>query len=138
MDTGRFYADTHGSIVRQTIKLCPGMAGAVACNNLVLLQALPLQEIMATDGFGRTAAMLAALYNSWEVLHHMLQLPEGINWSQTQSKQASLALLLWIFCTSLSPVLAHQPQTTRQKHDVLLIDTFAGWLHWQDSTALPL
>ena len=99
VDIGRFYADTNGSIARQPIKLCPNMAGAIACNNMAQLQALPQEAVRVTDGFGRNAAMLAALFNSWAALQHLLQLPEGIDWPQRQTAQASLALLLRSFCS---------------------------------------
>ena len=86
VNIGRFYADTDGSIARQTIKLCPDMAGAVACNDVALLQALPQQAVRATDGFGRNAAMLAALFNNWAALQHLLQLPEGTDMASTGHK----------------------------------------------------
>ena len=94
LDTGRFYADADGNVARQTIKLCPGVAGAAACDDVAALQKLPLQAVKAKDGFGRTAAMLAALFNSWAVLQHLLYLPNGIDWSETQPAQASMMLHL--------------------------------------------
>lgn len=86
LDTGTFYADAHGSIAMQPIKLCPG---AAACNNVALLQPLPLHTLMATDAFGRSVAMLAAMFNRWAVLQHLLRLPGGIDWSAIQDTQVT-------------------------------------------------
>lgn len=89
LDTGRFYADAHGSIAMQPIKVCPGVFGAAACNNVALLQPLPLHTLVATDAFGRSVAMLAAMFNSWAVLQHLLRLPGGIDWSALQNTQVT-------------------------------------------------
>lgn len=80
------------------------MVGAVACNNIELLKSLPLEALKTKDGFGRTAAMLAALFNSWEVLQHLLTVSGGINWSESQSAQASTPLLLCSACP-LQPLI---------------------------------
>ena len=101
LDSGRFYADATGTVARQTIKLCPGIVGAVACNDIALLGTQPLEALKTKDGFGRTVAMLAALFNSWAVLQHLLKIPDGVDWSETQSAQASMPLLIWIACPFL-------------------------------------
>ena len=92
LDTGRFYAHAAGNVARQTIKLCPGIAGTAASNDVAALQKLPHGELRAKDAFGRTAPMLAALHNSWTVLQWLIELPDAIDWSETQSTQARLAL----------------------------------------------
>ena len=89
MDTGRFFTDAAGIVARQTIKLCPGIPGAAARNDAGLLQLLPLQALWEKDGYGRTAAMLAAIFNSWDVLQQLLQLPGGIDWAETHKCHVS-------------------------------------------------
>ena len=49
---------------------------------------------VARQTIKRTAAMLAALFNSWAVLQQLLHLPNGIDWSETQPAQASIMLHL--------------------------------------------
>lgn len=98
LDSGRFYADATGTVARQTIKLCPGMVGAVACDNIALLEVQPLEALKTKDGFGRTAAMLAALFNSWAVLQHLVKVPDAVDWSATQNAQASMPLLTQRSC----------------------------------------
>ena len=101
LDIGVFYADATGTVAHQTIKLWPGTFGAVACNNVALLETQPLDALKTKDGFGRTAAMLAALFNSWAVLQHLLKVSDGVDWSETQSAQASMPLLTWSACPVL-------------------------------------
>ncbi len=84
MDTGRLYADQNGLLDRQTIKQCPGIAGAAACNDMTMLQSLSVEQVQARDGFGRTAVMLAALFNSWAVLKQLLLHPALIIWEDRQ------------------------------------------------------
>lgn len=105
LDTGRFYADAHGSIAMQPIKLCPGVFGAAACNNVALLQPLLLHTLRATDAFGRSVAMLAPMFNSWAVLQHLLRLPGGIDWSAIQNTQVTRTSF-WRF---LPPTLLGAP-----------------------------
>lgn len=137
LDSGRFYADATGCVVRQTIKLCPGMVGAVACNNVALLKSQPLEALKTRDGFGRTAAMLAALFNSWDVLQHLLTVSGGIDWSESQSAQASVPLLLCGAChlQTLIPSVCTSFHSNRQQH-ALCTPCCAGWPYWQDSHAL--
>ncbi len=94
LDTGRLYADQNGVIERQTIKLCPGVAGAAARNDVAMLQSLSAEQAKAQDGFGRTACMHAALFNSWAVLKRLLLQPTLINWEHRQTEQASFLLFL--------------------------------------------
>jgi len=89
LDTGRLYADQNGVIERQTIKLCPGVAGAAARNDVALLHSLSAEQAQAQDGFGRTACMHAALFNSWAFLKQLLLQPMLINWELRQTEQAS-------------------------------------------------
>ena len=85
LDTGRLYADENGVIQRQTIKLCPGIAGAAARNDVITLQSLSRDELVARDGFGRNAFMLAAKFDSWAVLQQLLLRPSVINWLDEQT-----------------------------------------------------
>ncbi|DBA97591.1 hypothetical protein WJX77_012135 [Trebouxia sp. C0004] len=87
LDTGRLYADQNGVIERQTIKLCPGVAGAAARNDVAMLHSLSAEQAAAQDGFGRTACMHAALFNSWAVLKQLLLQPMLINWEHRQYEQ---------------------------------------------------
>ena len=59
-----------------------------------MLHTLSLEGLLAKDPFGRTAVMLAAKFNRWAVLQQLLKLPDGIDWSERQKAQASVALLL--------------------------------------------
>ncbi len=94
LDTGRLYADQNGVIERQTIKLCPGVAGAAARNDIAMLHSLSAEQAAAQDGFGRTACMHAALFNSWAVLKQLLLQPTLINWEHRQSEQASFLIFM--------------------------------------------
>ena len=67
--------------------LCPGVAGAAAKNDVAKLQSVFAEQVVAQDGFGRTAVMLAALFNSWEVLKELLLHPAWIDWDHGQAKQ---------------------------------------------------
>lgn len=98
LDSGRFYVDATGSVAKQTIKLCPGLVGAFACDDIALLETQPLEALKVKDGFGRTAAMFAALFNSWAVLQHLLKVPDGVDWCQSQSAPVSMPLLLSSSC----------------------------------------
>lgn len=89
LDTGRLYAGQNGVIERQTVKLCPGVAGAAARNDVAMLHSLSAEQAAAQDGFGRTACMHAALFNSWAVLKQLLLQPRLINWEHRQTEQAS-------------------------------------------------
>lgn len=102
------------------------MVGAVACNNVALLKMQPLEALKTKDGFGRTAAMLAALFNSWDVLQHLLRVSGGINWSESQSAQAS----------SADPHPSCTPAFSAIGSNMLCAHLFAGWPRWQDSHAL--
>lgn len=84
------YVNQNGIVARQTIKLCPGIAGAAAQNDVAKLQSVLAEQVVAQDGFGRTAVMLAALFNSWDVLKELLLHPAWIDWEHGQAKQASL------------------------------------------------
>lgn len=95
------YANQSGVVARQTIKLCPGVAGAAAQNDVAKLQSVFAEQVATSgaqrqvatqDGFGRTAVMLAALFNSWEVVKELLLHPAWIDWEHGQAKQASLTV----------------------------------------------
>ena len=85
MDTGRLYINAGGEVAKQIIKQVPGVVGAVASNNVASLQQLSQEQLQETDCLGRSAAMLAAHYRSWEALNFLLQSPLVINWLQVRS-----------------------------------------------------
>lgn len=85
MNTGRLYINAAGEVAKQTTKQIPGIVGAVACNNVAVLQQLSQEQLQETDCLGRSAAMLAALYRSWEVLDFLLQSASVVNWLQVRS-----------------------------------------------------
>ena len=136
LDSGRFYADATGTVARQTIKLCPGMIGAVACDNIALLEVQPLEALKTKDGFGRTAAMLAALFNSWAALQHLLKTPDAVDWSETQSSQASMPLLTRSSCPLLTLIPLYTSLEEIVEVQCVICTACAGWQHWQDPNAL--
>lgn len=113
MDSGRFYVDSTGNVVKQTIKKCPGVIGAATRGDIGLLQKLPVSKLKDVDGFGRTPVMLAARYNNWQALIFLLQQP-GIEWQQVGRMPAlegrvqnflSRAQIHGVFCRE--PVFLH-------------------------------
>ena len=66
-------------------KLCPGIAGTAACNDVIILQTVSFDQLVPRDGFGRSAFMLATKVDSWAALQQLLLRPFAINWSDEQS-----------------------------------------------------